>query len=54
MDRNIEPENDNSFEQQSKFIRESNVLERLIFYIDNPRIFIKRLVISFATLDCLL
>jgi hypothetical protein len=52
MDRNIETYN--TFEIDTDILRESNVLERIVFYIEHPRIFVQRLVRSVATLQWLL
>jgi hypothetical protein len=54
MDRNIEIETYNTFEIDTDILRESNVLERIVFYIEHPRIFVQRLVRSVATLQWLL
>ena len=54
MDRNIEIETYNTFEIDTDILRESNVLERIVFYMEHPRIFVQRLVRSVATLQWLL
>lgn len=54
MDRNIEIETYNTFEIDTDILRESNVLERIVFYIEHPRIFVQRLIRSVATLQWLL
>lgn len=54
MDRNIGIETYNTFEIDTDILRESNVLERIVFYIEHPRIFVQRLIRSVATLQWLL
>lgn len=54
MDRNVRIEEYNTFEIDTEILRESNLLERIVFYIDHPRIFVKRLIRSVATLQWLL
>ena len=54
MDRNIELETYNTFEIETEVLHESNVLERIVFYIEHPRIFVQRLVRSVATLQWLM